>query len=165
MAHENDYYASKGFRPVLGPYDVYGMRAVVPQEVTSLPFEPVRGGVLCVQVSDNLAVSEPAGSDPEFSDNRFLACAIVEVALVGIVRGVDTELVRQHMRELTGPLVYTFAEEQNFETLSIRARMLRGGSRFPNGLASLLFNGPQFYARLTVTINSRKVQEGRRFNG
>ena len=157
---KNDYYAARGFRAVLGPYDVYAIRAPVAKEVVSVGFDEVRGGNLTVEVQDNLSIALPAGTDPEFSDNRFLACAVVEVQLVALTKGVADVLVTQAMRQVTGPLSYHFEDDQAFDNISIRARMLRGGSRFPNPGSTLLFNGSQFYARLGVVINSaRRIRE------
>jgi hypothetical protein len=148
----SDAYVQDGFRPVQGPFQVYQARGSDPITVLSLPFDRVRGGHVAITVQDNLSIANPTGVF-----NRFLACAIVEVTLVGLIKGIETAITTQPVRQLTGPMVVHFDLEDNYETLDIRARMMRGGVRFADTSSDAPFKSTSgFRAQLTVSLNPRR---------
>lgn len=160
---QEEYYASGGFRPVLGPYEVFGYSGrAQPQEVVSVPFDNVRGGILCAQVLDNLSTGVVTDSFSFY--NRFLACAIVEVSLFGLVKGVACNLITVALRQLTGPFFYPFDGSEAYENISVRARMMRAGLRNPpaarsDGTIDGFAGGS---AKLSLTImKGQKVERSR----
>lgn len=154
---------NQDFRRVQGPFTVYAIVAPQPVEVLNLPFEQIAGAQLAVKIADNLAGGFGGLASQTVQDDNILAVAQVEVEIVGLLMGVEDVLLRACMRMITGPIVYTF-EEEPFQNISIRARMLRGGlpQLVPtNSIESQTnrFNTTRgFTAKLDVTIQPRYLR-------
>jgi len=158
MSANGNNYGSELGRAVRGPYPVYTNIGIQPSELCTIPFSQVLGGQLAIVVQDNLA----GGSNgQQVISNNIVACALVEVSIVGLIMGVEDTLTCVGMRSITGPLTFQFVDGLSFETISIRARMVRGGLPQLNPSAEPYSAGTEFSSKLgfaatlTVTINPR----------
>ncbi len=150
-------------RRILGPYDVYAFTGPTPVIVDTLPFGQVAGGQISLRVDDNLAGGAGTVSSQQVTTNNILACALVEVSIVGSIMGIEDTLKCVDMRMITGPINYRFGEGDAFENIFIKARMLRGGLRNLNAAghaetqATAFSSFRGFYTRLTITVQPRLV--------
>ncbi len=109
---------------------VYGPTEIVDQTqiatdgaiLWTLPYKSVRGSQLCVSVVDTFLqplVSVIAG--------LIYGIAGAEITIAGSVRGFESPIRRQFMRNITGPLVFVVPEDEPYNDLIIRARPFVGG--------------------------------------
>lgn len=150
-------------RRILGPFDVYAFTGPTPVTVDTLPFGLVAGGQISLRIDDNLAGGAGTAASQQVTTNNILACALVEVSIVGSIMGVESTLKCVDMRMITGPVNYRFDESDAFENVFIKARMLRGGLRnlvssaHAESQATAFTSFRGFYAKLTVTVQPRLV--------
>lgn len=147
-------------RAILGPYKVYTLTGQVPVEVCHIPFNNVVGGQIAIQVQDNLAGIN-GGTGGQVLDNNILACAEVEVSIVGQIMGISDTLACVGLRMISGPFCFQFVDGLNYQDISIRARMVRGGlpnlKPSPNayGIGTEFSAQLGYNADLTVTLQPR----------
>jgi hypothetical protein len=139
-------------RPVLGPFKVYTLTGVQPAEVCNIPFSQVVGGQIAISIQDNLAGLGGLGGQQVISNN-LVACAVVEVSIVGQVMGISDTLACVALRMITGPLCFQFVDGLSYQDISIRARMVRGGLPELNPSAEAYSAGTEFTAQLGYTAN------------
>lgn len=93
-------------------------------EKYSWPFTRVAGSLVLLQVQDNFGIQSTVTTLQRF-------WAALEIGIWGRVQGYEYLLQRQHVRMLTGPMVYAFDSDSPYESISIKARNMSGGKAGP----------------------------------
>lgn len=115
------------------------------QEFANLPWVAVRRANVLVGLADDIDVN------PATAGNLVPQMMIgLEVTIVGLIQGFETTLKRQFMTGRTGPMRYVFADEDAFEYISFRQRMMNGGRPLTPPFGS---NPAAAAALATVTAN------------
>lgn len=118
---------------VYEPVECIGVSEPNGLDVITLPWKQVAGAQVLVLVRDNYASALPAAVL-----NSTAYWPTLEVTIWGAVQGYSTCLKRQHVRMLTGPLLYRVESDEFYSAFSVRARDITGG--YPGGFGAGSFS-------------------------
>ena len=106
------------------PIDVIQYGGLEGTPIYTIPFERVQGGQIAVTLEENFAQFATLAVGVA-RNARYVAAA--EVSLWGVTRGQDQLILRDNVRQLTGPLIYVFPAWEAYDAIIVKARNMSGG--------------------------------------
>lgn len=105
---------------VFAPVECIDVADVNGLDVVSLPWAQVKGAQLIINSIDNYDTVDIGSGGPAY-------WAALEVTVWGTVQGYATCLKRQHVRMLTGPMLYRVDGDEFYNYVTVKARNMSGG--------------------------------------
>lgn len=103
-----------------GPFETLSLNELPEgQPLLTLPFAQVEGAQILVAMTASIP----------FDQINSGAWLIAEVGLWGSFQGFQTLIKRAALRQITGPMSYTFQFEETYDHIIIKARNMSGGRR------------------------------------